>query len=166
MMPTEGNQGVPMQIPITSLGKGLRVEWVDFYGDLTMHACLSDAAGQRTAVCIDGRSNSPTCYRLFQQAQQPRQPGATLVELGAPEEGIVVPLLSKYLDSGGPKALNLTEYGWELARETLLHLGEPFVAGERENIAEAERDVGTVLASRCWSKMVRHGRNVELCSGC
>lgn len=48
-----------------------------------------------------------------------------MVELGAPEEGIVVPLLSKYLDSGGPKDLELTEYGWELARETLSRLGEP-----------------------------------------
>jgi hypothetical protein len=47
--------------------------------------------------------------------------------LGAPEEGIVVPLLSHYLDSGGPRALGLTEYGWELARETLLRLGEPIV---------------------------------------
>jgi hypothetical protein len=52
-----------------------------------------------------------------------------LVELGAEEEGIVVPLLSRYLDSGGPKALGLTEYGWELARETLLRLGEPAVSG-------------------------------------
>jgi hypothetical protein len=90
-----------------------------------MHACLSDEAGQRTAVCIDGRKNSPTRYRLFEQARHPNQPGAALVELGAPEEGIVIPLLSKYLDSGGSKALGLTEYGWELAREILLRFGEP-----------------------------------------
>ena len=49
------------------------------------------------------------------------------MELGAPEEGIVIPLLSRYLDSHGPKAAGLTEYGWELARETLLRYGEPIV---------------------------------------
>lgn len=114
-----------MLLPVTSLGKSLRVEWVDFYGDHTMHARISDEAGQQTEICIDGRKNSPTRYRLFQQARHPRQPGAILVELGAEEEGIVVPLLSYYLDSGGPRALGLTEFGWELARETLLHLGEP-----------------------------------------
>jgi hypothetical protein len=119
-----------MLVPVTALGKDLRVEWVDFYGDLTMHACIVDGEGQRTQVCIDGRASSPTRYRLFQQARHPRQPGASLVELGAPEEGIVVPLLSCYLDSGGPKALGLTEYGWELAKETLLRLGEPIVSEE------------------------------------
>src|SRR5438876_8210435 len=113
-----------MQVPVTALGKGLRVEHIDIYGDLTMHACISDENGQRTEVCIDGRVGSPTRYRLFQQARHPRKPGAALVELGAEEEGIIVPLLSRYLDSGGPKDLGLTEYGWELARETLLRLGE------------------------------------------
>jgi hypothetical protein len=119
-----------MQVPVTALGKGLRVEWVSFYGDLTMHACIVDSEGQRTEVCIDGRASSPTRYRVFQQARHPRQPGASLIELGLPEEGIVVPLLSRYLDSGGPKALGLTEYGWELAKETLLRLGEPVVSEE------------------------------------
>jgi hypothetical protein len=119
-----------MQLPVTALGKELRVEWVDFYGDHTMHACLSDETGQRTEICIDGRKNSPTRFRLFQQARHPNQPGAALIELGAPEEGIVIPLLSKYLDSGGPKALCLSEYGWEAAKETLLHYGEPQSCGE------------------------------------
>jgi hypothetical protein len=118
-----------MQMPVTALGRGLRVEWVDFYGDLTMHARLSDDAGRRTEVCFDGRRNSPTRYRLFQQARHPSQPGASLVDLGAQKEGIVIPLLSRYLDSGGPKALGLTEYGWELARETLLRYGEPTASG-------------------------------------
>jgi hypothetical protein len=48
-----------MQPPVTALGKGLKVEWVDFYGDHTMHACLSDEPGQRIEICIDGRKNSP-----------------------------------------------------------------------------------------------------------
>lgn len=118
-----------MQVSVAALGQTWRVEWVDCYGDHTMPACLSDAAGLRIEVCIDGRKNSATRYRLFQQARHPRKPGAALVELGS-EEGIVIPLLSRYLDSGGPKALCLTEYGWELARETLARYGEPAVSVE------------------------------------
>ena len=117
-----------MQVPVTALGNRLRVEWVDFYGDRTMHACITNEAGQRTEICIDGRKDSPTRYRLFQQARHPNVAGAVLVELGAPEEGIVIPLLSRHLDSHGPKAAGLTEYGWELARETLLRYGEPAVS--------------------------------------
>jgi hypothetical protein len=119
-----------MYLPVTALGRRLRVEWVDFYGSpakgsLVMHACISDESGHRTAICIDRRKNSPTRYRLFQQARHPSRPEAVLVELGAPEEGIVIPLLSDFVDSGESKALGLTEYGWELAKETLLHFGEP-----------------------------------------
>lgn len=113
-----------MQRPVTALGEGLRVLWIDFYGDFTLHACLSDDAEQRTEICIDGRKDSPTRYRLFQQGRHPNEPGVLLVELGAPEEGIVITLLSRHL-SHGPKASGLTEYGWELALETLLHYGDP-----------------------------------------
>lgn len=52
-----------------------------------------------------------------------------MVELGAEEEGIVIPLLSRYLESHGPKAAGLTEYGWDLAHETLLRFGEPIFPG-------------------------------------
>lgn len=41
---------------------------------------------------------------------------------------IVIPLLSRYFDSRGPKAAGLIEYGWELARETLSRFGEPIVS--------------------------------------
>src|SRR5262245_57355011 len=126
-----------MQLSVTALRKGLRVEWVDFYGDHTMHACIADTSGQWTEICIDGRKNSSTRYRLFQQARHPNKPGAMLVELGAPEEGIVIPLLSRYLDSHGPKASGLTEYGWELARETLLRYGEPAVSGTASQSSKA-----------------------------
>jgi hypothetical protein len=61
-----------------------------------------------------------------------------LVELGALEEGIVIPLLSCYLDSHGPKASGLTEYGWELARETLLRYGEPTVPEVDAQSSKAE----------------------------
>lgn len=43
-----------MYQPVSALGKRLHVEWVDFYGDLTMHACIADNTGLRTQVCIDG----------------------------------------------------------------------------------------------------------------
>jgi hypothetical protein len=130
-----------MLLPVTALGNGLRVEWIDFYGDLTMHACITDEAGRRTAICIDGRKGSPIRYRLFLQGRHPNKPGAVLVELGAAEEGIVIPLLSRYLDAHGPKAAGLTEHGWELARDTLLHYGEPGVSatGTQRN----EADPGT-----------------------
>lgn len=113
-----------MLIPVLSLGRNLRVEWVDFYDDGTMTASIADDSGQRTHVCFDGRASSPTRHRLFQQARHPRQEGAALVELGDPEEGIVVSLVSRWLDSEKPKAQGLAEWGWELARDTLLHLGE------------------------------------------
>jgi hypothetical protein len=119
-----------MLVPIASLGQGLHVRLVDFYGDGTMWASLADDEGQVTHVCFDGRAQSPTRHRLYQQARHPRQDGAVLVELGSPEEGVVIPLLSRWLDSGGPKALGLTEYGWEMAREALLRYGEP--GGEPE----------------------------------
>jgi hypothetical protein len=114
--------------PVTALGKNLHVEWVDFYGDHTMHASIADVTEQRTAVCIDGRKDSPTRFRLFQQARHPSKPEAVLVELGAPEEGIVIPLLSRYLESHGPKAAGLTEFGWDLAHETLSRFGEPIIS--------------------------------------
>jgi hypothetical protein len=114
-----------MLVPIATLGKRLRVRWVDFSTDGTMMACLADDEGQVTHVCFDGRAQSPTRHRLFQQARHPRQDGAVLVEPGSPEEGLVIPLISRWLDSGGPKALELTEYGWEMARDTLLRYGEP-----------------------------------------
>jgi hypothetical protein len=113
-----------MFMPVTALGRVLRVEWVDFYSRHTITACIADDEGRRTFVCFDGRPDSPTRNRLFQQARHPRQPGAVPVELGGPEEGIVVPLLSRWLDSAGPRALGLTDYGWELAREALLRLGD------------------------------------------
>jgi hypothetical protein len=126
-------------MPVTALGKGLRVEWIEVYGDHTLHARISDEAGQQTSICIDGRNNSPTRNRLFQQGRHPNKPEAVLVELGSPEEGIVIPLLSRYFDSHGPKASGLTEYGWEFAREILLHHGEPVVSEAPDQSSEAGR---------------------------
>jgi hypothetical protein len=97
----------------------------DAYGDGTVWFGLKDSEGRHAIVCIDGRQGSPTRHRLFDQAQHPGKPGAILLELGAPEEGIVVPLVSRWLDSAAPRELGLTEFGWELIRDTLSRLGEP-----------------------------------------
>jgi hypothetical protein len=116
-----------MLYPIASLGKDLRVEWVDCYGDGTVTAGITDSEGRQTHVCIDGRTNSPTRHRLFEQARHPRKDGAVLVELGAPVEGIVVPLLSRWLDldEARESRKELTERGIEMVQEALLHFGEP-----------------------------------------
>ncbi len=129
-----------MPLPISALGKELQVELLDLYGDHTLWARIADGEGRRTLVCIDGRAASPTRFGLFQQATHPRKAGAVLVGLGAPEEGVVVGLLSHYLDSGGPKALGLTEFGWEMAREILLRLGEPSVPEASNQFKQAETD--------------------------
>lgn len=114
--------GAVMLVPVASLGRGIHVQWVDLYGNGTMMASLADGEGRVTHVCLDGRADSPTRGRLFEQARHPRQEGAALVELGGPEEAVVVPLVSRWLESG-PRATGLTERGWELARATLLLVG-------------------------------------------
>jgi hypothetical protein len=97
---------------------------MDAYGDGTIWAWIKDGQGCCTEVCIDGRRGSPTRHRLFEHARHPRKAGAILIDLGAPEEGIIVPLLSRWLDSGEPQKLGLTERGKEIIQEGLLRLGE------------------------------------------
>jgi hypothetical protein len=116
-----------MLSPVSILGDSPRVQLADAYGDGTVWFSLKDSEGHYAIVCIDGRQGSPTRYRLFDQARHPRQPGAVLLELGAPEEGVVVPLISRWLDSAEPHKLGYSEFGWELMRDTLLRLGEPSV---------------------------------------
>jgi hypothetical protein len=108
---------------ISSLGGNLRVALVGAYGDGTIHARLEDEHGRGTEVCIDGRKNSPTRYRRFEQARHPNKQGAVLIDLGAPEEGIVVPLISRWLDSDEARRW-FTEMGFEKVRDTLTRLGE------------------------------------------
>ncbi len=112
-----------MQHPISSLEGKLRVAFVDAYRDGTVHAWLEDEHGRGTEVCIDGRKNSPTRYRLFEQARHPSKPGAVLIDLGAVEEGIVIPLMSRWVDSDEARKW-FTPYAFELVRETLLRLGD------------------------------------------
>src|SRR5262245_49408335 len=114
---------------IAALANDARVSGMDAYGDGTIWAALQDGQGRCTLVCIDGRHGSPTRHRLFEQARHPRQEGAVLIDLGAPEEGVVVPLLSCWLDSGGARDLGLTEFGKEFIQAALLRLGEPLATG-------------------------------------
>lgn len=109
--------------PILTLGNSVRVSLADRYGDGTVWFCFKNSEGDLTAVCIDGRDESPTKHRLFDQARHPSHSDATLLELGGEEEGIVVSLVSRWLDSAVPH--NLTEYGRELIRDSLVRLGEP-----------------------------------------
>jgi hypothetical protein len=109
---------------VASLGNDVRVALMDAYGDGTVWAALKDGQGRYTQVCIDGRRGSPTRHRLFDQGRHPRQQSAVLLELGAPE-GVIVPLLSRWLDSDEARKLGLTEAGKEILQAGLLRLGEP-----------------------------------------
>ena len=120
--------------PISELGKDLIVEWADYYSEGTMGIAITDRQGRKTFVCIDGRQNSPTRNRLFEQARHPSQAGAVLVELGSSEEGVLVPLLSRWCDSDykpwNPKTdapREETQKLKQVLKEVLLKLGEPIV---------------------------------------
>lgn len=119
-----------MLSPISTLGNSIRVILADRYGDGTVWFSFENSEGDYATVCIDGRNGSPTKHRLFDQARHPSRPAAVLLELGGEEEGIVVPLVSRWLDSAEPNKLGLLEYGWELIREALVRLGEPSLATE------------------------------------
>ena len=116
-----------MLSPISTLEGTIHVVLADAYGDGTVWFALEDSNARRTHVCIDGRKLSPTRNRLFEAARHPSMTDATLVELGADEEAVVVPLISNWLDSAVPEALGLNEYGWGIIRDGLLRLGEPSV---------------------------------------
>ena len=63
--------------------------------------------------------------RLFDRAMHPNKPGAVLLELGGPEEGIVIPAVSRWLDADGPKKLGMREGARELFMNAFLRLGLP-----------------------------------------
>lgn len=113
-----------MLSPIQSLNELVSIRLCDAYGDGTVWFSLQDSIGRVAQVCIDGREASATRFRLFDGAPHPKKPDAVLIDLGAPEEGTVVSLVSTWLDSGTPKDLGLTEYGWDLIRGTLCRIGE------------------------------------------
>lgn len=112
-----------MQPPISSLKGKLRLEFMDAYGDGTVHGRIEDEAGQQVEVCIDGREGSPTRHWLFQKARHPNKPSAELVELGSEEEEIITPLMSQWIDSDEARR-ELTQFGLDLVRERLARLGD------------------------------------------
>jgi len=109
---------------IKSLNESVTVQGGDAYGDGTVWFSIQDSTGRVAHVCIDGREGSETRFRLFDRARHPKAADAVLIDLGAPEEGTVVSLVSTWLESGTPKELGLTEYGWDLIRGTLYRIGE------------------------------------------
>jgi len=114
-----------MRTPIASLDTSIELKLLDGYGDGTVWARIEDGQRRGTTVCIDGRKGSPTRYRLFENARHPRATGATLIELGSREEGLVVSLISQWLESDDSLDVELTPFGIEMVQEALLHLGEP-----------------------------------------
>jgi len=119
---------VVMRVPVSELGRSAKVVLVGRYGDGTLWWVMEDAEGRRATVCLDGRTGSPTRFRLIEGTRHPRHPGGRMLDLGCPEEGIAVPLLSHWLDSQQPKGA-VAEYGVELVRAALLRLWEPAEPG-------------------------------------
>src|SRR4051794_24049587 len=109
-----------MRVPISRLGPSPRGVLVDHSGDGTIWWVIEDASEQSAVVCLDGQVGSPTRFRLIEGTRHPRHPGGRVLDLGCLEEGIVVPLLSGWLDSPQSR-VTLTEYGFEVIREALLH---------------------------------------------
>ena len=114
-----------MLTSIAALAEPIRVVLADAYGDGVVWFALKGACGCAARVCIDGRKLSRSRNRLFDGAKHPNDPAAILMELGGDEEAVVVPLISRWLDSASSRTVGLNEYGWELIRDALLRLGEP-----------------------------------------
>jgi hypothetical protein len=85
---------------------------------------MEDESGSRAVVCLDGRRGSPTQFRLLDGTRHPKHPGGILMELGSADEGIAVPLLSKWLDEQKPRCVAF-EHSIEVVRNAILRLGEP-----------------------------------------
>jgi hypothetical protein len=118
-------------VAVSALGGSLRIGWVDGSMDVVWFE-IGDAEGRYAVVCIDGREESRTRYRLFEGARHPDKPGAVLIALGSEEEGTVVPLLSSWLDDPDSKAVPvpIRPEAKERLIQWLLHLGEPSLGGE------------------------------------
>lgn len=122
-----------MNVSIASLGEDVQVATLDCYGTFdgghVIWMVLKDALSNCCTICLDNRRASPTCHRLFEGARHPSDPRAVLIELGAEEEGIIVPMLSRWLDSAEPWGLGAYSPVFrELLQEALLRIGEPLLA--------------------------------------
>jgi len=115
-----------MLSPVTSLNPPISMNLVSSYDDGTIWFSLEDAQGQSAHLCIDGRVESKTRFRLFDLARHPNDENARLVGLGEPEEGIVIPLISNWIDAGG-LTRGFTDYGAERFLYTFNRYGEPLL---------------------------------------
>lgn len=90
-------------VPVTALGDSIRVKLFDTYGNwdkgCVLWWYLEDARGQHAYVGLDDRKASPTRSRLYQGVRHPAKDGCQWIELGSVEECVIVPLLSRWLDS-------------------------------------------------------------------
>ena len=86
---------------LATLCPPLRVKLVDCWPEGSIWAVIQDSANQQSVVCFDGRETSRTRYRLFEGNKHPRRPNARIVELGSPEEDLVIGRLSRWYDSDG-----------------------------------------------------------------
>lgn len=88
-----------MVTSVANLSGQIELDAIDAHPDGVVWARLVDAGGGEAIVSLDGREGSPTRFRLFDRARHPVDSDAVLLELGGPEEGIVVPVLSQWCDS-------------------------------------------------------------------
>lgn len=90
-------------LPVARLGKSIRVTLFDAYGNWTdgfvLWWSLEDEHGEHAVVGLDDRKASPTRCRLFEGARHPAKGSCVWIELGSVDEGMIVPVLSQYLDS-------------------------------------------------------------------
>lgn len=119
-------------VSILELDDTAQVTSMDGYGGISQESTqtvfwvnVQDAKGKQTQVCLDLREGSQTRGRLFEKARHPSKSGAILLELGSDEEGIVIPLISHWLDSDQPKKGGLRDEFTELAKKAFARLGEP-----------------------------------------
>ena len=119
-----------MLSPLSSLRSPIKVTLVDAYGDGTIWFSLKGSCDRHATLCIDGRAESPTRYRLFDGGRHPNSNNMTLIDLGGVEEGIVIPVVSHWVDSGEMERW-FTEYGVEKFLETFNRYGEPQVQAVR-----------------------------------
>src|SRR5215471_11822320 len=110
---------------ILDLDDTARVVWMDSYGTSVFWARFEDTKGKSAIVCIDLRKDSPTRNRLFEKGRHPKKPGAILLELGGQEEGVAIPLISRWLDSEERRKQGTREECLDLCRNAWLRLGQP-----------------------------------------
>ncbi len=101
-----------MIYPIAQLSGAVRVTFVDCYGSGSVWwFVLRDQKRREAFACIDRRELSPTFNRLFDGSRHPKQPNVKLLDLGSVEESIVVPAISRCLDSEGLDRQQFTDFG-------------------------------------------------------